>query len=50
MGITGKTTFTRNGKMVKKDLPNEFEILDQWEWISLSDHLPIVYKFEEKDF
>ena len=28
----------------KKDGISEFEILDHWKWISLSDHLPIVFK------
>ena len=41
-----KTTFTKNGKKIKKDASNEFEILDKWEWISLSDHLPVVFKFD----
>ena len=29
----------------KKDLISEFEILDFWKWISLSDHLPLVFEF-----
>ena len=28
----------------KKDAVLEFEILDFWKWISLSDHLPLVFK------
>lgn len=28
------------------ELPNKFEILDSKEWIALSDHLPLVLKFE----
>ena len=30
----------------KKDLISEFEILDQWKWISLSDHLPLSFKLD----
>lgn len=30
------------------NLPSTFEILDKRDWINLSDHLPIVLKFEEK--
>lgn len=43
--IIKNTTLTKNGKKLK-DLPNEFEILDKRDWISLSDHLPVVFKFE----
>ena len=46
--IIKNTTFTKNGKKVKKDLPNGFEILDHGRWISLSDHLPIVFEIGEK--
>ena len=28
------------------NLPNKFKILDKWDWISLSDHLPIVFEFD----
>ena len=28
------------------NIPNKFEILDKGEWISLSDHLPLVFKFD----
>jgi len=44
--IEGKTTFIENGEK-QEDLPNEFEILDIDNWISLSDHSPLVFKFEE---
>ncbi len=30
----------------KDELPNKFEILDSSQWICLSDHLPLVLKFE----
>lgn len=43
--IIEKTTLTNNGNKVNKDLPNEFEILNHWNWISLSDYLPITFKF-----
>ena len=46
--VEGKTTFTKNGEKVN-DLDNEFEILDNWEWISLSDHLPIIFNFVEEN-
>ena len=46
--LIDNTTFTKNGKKVKKGLPNEFEILDKGEWITLSDHLPLVFKFDLK--
>lgn len=35
-------------KRYYRDLPTTFEILDRRDWINLSDHLPIVLKFEEK--
>ena len=44
--IEEKTTFIENGEK-QEDLPNEFEILDIDDWISLSDHSPLVFKFEE---
>ena len=44
----GKTRIIRKGKKDDKDSDNEFEICDNWEWISLSDHLPIVFKFDEE--
>ena len=30
----------------KKGAISEFEILDHWNWISLSDHLPLVFKLD----
>ena len=45
--IIDKTTLISNGNKVK-DLPNEFEILPRDDWISISDHLPLVFKFDEK--
>ena len=30
----------------KKGAISEFEILDHWKWISLSDHLPLVFKLD----
>ena len=39
----------RNDKKVKKDLPNGFEILDKGQWISLSDHLPVVFEIDENE-
>lgn len=29
-----------------KDMLSEFEILDHWKWISLSDHLPLTFKLD----
>ena len=29
-----------------KDKISEFEILDHWKWISLSDHLPLSFKLD----
>ena len=46
--IIEKTILIENGKKVYEDLPNKFEILDYWKWISLSDHLPLVFEFIEK--
>ena len=40
-------TFIENGEK-QEDLPNEFEILPRDDWISISDHLPLVFKFDEK--
>ena len=37
----------RYGK--RKDLPYEFEILERWQWLSMSDHLPIVWDMHDKD-
>ena len=45
--IKGKTTFKNEEK--GNNLPNEFEILDKDEWISLSDHLPIIFTFDEEN-
>ena len=28
------------------NLANKFEILDKGEWITLSDHLPLVFEFD----
>ena len=39
------TQLIENQKPVSKDLSNKFEILDYWQWISLSDHLPIIFDF-----
>ena len=47
MEIIEKTTLTKNGKKINEDLPNEFEILDKYDWINLSDHLPLVFKFDD---
>lgn len=47
--IIDKTKLIRNGKKVKGS-PNKFEILAVDDWISLSDHLPLVFEFNEKDF
>ena len=43
--IIEKTVLIEKGKTVYEDLPNRFEILDYWKWISLSDHLPITFEF-----
>jgi len=48
--IIEKTTLTKNRKKLNKELPNEFEILDHWKWFSLSDHLPLVFEFDENQF
>lgn len=42
--IIDKTTLIRDGKKVK-DLP-KFEILAVDDWISISDHLPLVFEFD----
>lgn len=47
--IIDKTTLIRDGKKVE-DFHNKFEILPRDDWIDLSDHLPIVFEFNEKDF
>lgn len=46
--IIENTTLAKNGEKLK-DLPNKFEILDFWRWVCLSDHLPLVFEFNEKD-
>lgn len=43
--IIEKTDLITKGKTIY-DLPNRFEILDHWKWVSLSDHLPLVFEFE----
>ena len=48
--IIKKTTLIKNGEKLNENLPNEFEILDSKKWTDLSDHIPIVFKFDEKDF
>lgn len=48
--IIKDTTFTKNGKKVKKSSSNGFEILDHGRWISLSDHLPVVFEIDESKF
>lgn len=45
-----KTILIENGKTVYEDLPNKFQILDHWKWISLSDHLPLVFEFDETQY
>lgn len=47
--LIGNTSLMRNDKKVKKDLPNGFEILDKGQWISLSDHLPVVFEIGENE-
>ncbi|AWX31861.1 endonuclease/exonuclease/phosphatase family protein [Methanosphaera sp. BMS] len=44
--IIEKTILKEKGKNVYEDLPNKFEILDKWNWISLSDHLPVVFEWD----
>ena len=44
--IIEKTILVEKGKTVNDDSSNKFEILDHWKWISLSDHLPIVFIFD----
>lgn len=34
----------------RKDLPYEFEILERWQWLSMSDHLPIVWDIHDKKY
>jgi len=44
--IIKKTTFKKLGYKNTENLANTFEILDNWNWISLSDHLPITLEFD----
>ena len=44
--IIENTSLTYYRKKLNKELPNTFEILDHWKWISLSDHLPIIFEFD----
>ena len=46
--ITDKTTLIKKGEKLNKDSPNEFEILDDKDWLNLSDHLPLVFDIDEK--
>ena len=43
-----KTKWRMDKDVEKEDLPNEFEILEKWQWISMSDHLPLVLNLREK--
>ena len=49
--LINNTKWRGDRKKDKKDLLNEFEILERWQWISMSDHLPLVLtKGEEIKF
>ena len=41
-----KTELINFWRKPNDDIPNKFEILDVGDWISLSDHLPLVFEFE----
>ena len=45
--LIDKTTLSKNGRKVDKNLHNTFEILDSWKWICISDHLPLVFEFKD---
>ena len=45
--IIEKSILINRKKRVYKDLPNRFEILDYWKWVKLSDHLPLLFEFDE---
>lgn len=48
--IIEKTILIEKGKTVYEDLPNKFEILDYSKWACLSDHLPLVFNFDETQY
>lgn len=44
--IIKKTELIDFWRKADDNLPNKFEILDKGEWITLSDHLPLVFEFD----
>lgn len=46
--LIDKTKWRGDRRKAKKNLPNEFEILERWQWLSMSDHLPLVLNIREK--
>ena len=42
------TKWRGDRRKAKKGLPNEFEILERWQWLSMSDHLPLVWNIRNK--
>ena len=48
--IIDKTELLALYKREHDDIPNKFEILDRYEWMKLSDHLPVVFEIDETLF
>ena len=42
------TKWRGDKKKANKNKTNEFEILEKWQWISMSDHLPLVLNIRKK--
>lgn len=47
-GLIDKTKWRGERYGSRANLPCEFEILERWQWISMSDHLPLVWNIQEK--
>ena len=48
--IIDKTELRALYKREHDNIPNKFEILDRYEWVKISDHLPVVFEIDETLF